>query len=36
MKNEKKGHASRRTLILNVDRDNDIGIKTGVETPIIG
>jgi putative membrane protein len=25
-----------RTLILCVDRDNDIGLKTGIETPVIG
>jgi len=31
MKEEKK-----KILILCVDRDNDIGVKTGIETPIIG
>lgn len=27
---------SRKTLIICVDRDNDVGAKTGIETPIIG
>jgi|Deesub1362A_J573_1020465.scaffolds.fasta_scaffold00001_336 putative membrane protein len=37
MKNEeKRGFVSKRTLILNVDRDNDIGVKAGVKTPLIG
>jgi len=26
----------KRTLVLCVDRDNDIGVKTGIKTPIIG
>jgi len=37
MNNEKKGKSIfKRTLVLNVDRDNDIGVKAGVETPLIG
>ena len=34
MKNEDK--PKQRILILSVDRDNDIGVKTGLETPLIG
>jgi len=30
------GGAGDRTLILCIDRDDDIGLKTGVETPILG
>jgi len=36
MQNEKKQEKPKRILILCVDRDNDIGITTGAETPIIG
>ena len=36
MRNGKKNLVFKRTLILNVDRDNDIGVKTGVTTPLIG
>lgn len=36
MRDEEKKSMFRRTLILNIDRDNDIGIKSGVETPLIG
>jgi putative membrane protein len=28
--------AQGRILVVNVDRDNDVGLKTGVETPIVG
>jgi putative membrane protein len=28
--------ASKRILVLNVDRDDDIGVKAGLETPIVG
>lgn len=36
MQNEKGKETSKKILILCVDRDNDIGIITGIKTPIIG
>ncbi|MGI0085159.1 MAG: DUF373 family protein, partial [Nitrososphaerales archaeon] len=27
---------SSKTLIICVDRDNDVGLKTGIKTPILG
>ncbi|HRU82096.1 MAG TPA: DUF373 family protein, partial [Candidatus Methanomethylicus sp.] len=27
---------SKRVLVLNVDKDNDVGVATGVRTPLIG
>ena len=36
MKNDEKKNIFRRTLILNIDRDNDIGLKADVKTPLVG
>ena len=30
------GEENKKILVLNVDRDNDIGVKAGVKTPIVG
>ena len=36
LSNSVKGTASKKTLVLAVDRDNDYGVKAGVVTPVIG